>query len=212
MTTRKRENTEVRQQQITEAALRIIGEKGVNGATTAEIAKAVGISEGNIYRHFKNKEEIIKSVIDKIGNDLRSILDGAKDINGPLEKLEGIFKRHIAYVKSSEGIPRTIFSEEVMVLQGELRKRVRSNLMFYYKGVRETVMHGQELGEINKRLNAKVITSMFIGTLNFTVIRWVLSDFSLNLKNEGEILWGTFVKCIAEKGPHSIKGIEGNRK
>jgi len=68
MVKRRRENTEIRQQQITDAALQVIGLKGINGATTVEIASAAGTSRGTFYRHFKNKEEIIKSVKDKIGN------------------------------------------------------------------------------------------------------------------------------------------------
>lgn len=99
MTLRKRETTEVRQQQITEAALHVIGQKGISGATTAEIAAATGISEGNLYRHFRSKEEIIKAIIDKIGTDLSSILTSTTEIDDPVKKLELIFKRHISYIE-----------------------------------------------------------------------------------------------------------------
>ena len=99
MTLRKRETTEVRQQQITEAALHVIGQKGISGATTAEIAAATGISEGNLYRHFRSKEEIIKAIIDKIGTDLSSILTSTTEIDDPVKKRELIFKRHISYIE-----------------------------------------------------------------------------------------------------------------
>jgi len=70
MSFRQSGTAEILQQQIIDAALWIIGEKGIHGATTAGIAVEVDISEGNIYRHFRDKEEIVRSVIDKIGEDL----------------------------------------------------------------------------------------------------------------------------------------------
>lgn len=125
MAVRRRESTEVRQQQITDAALQVIGKKGIAGSTTAEIASVVGISEGNLYRHFKGKEDIIGSVIDKIGRDLASILEVAATVDDPVKKLEEIFRRHLAYIEEHVGIPRTIFSEEVLVLNEGLRTKVR---------------------------------------------------------------------------------------
>lgn len=86
MVIRSRQTTEVRQQQITEAALQVIGIKGISGATTTEIASEAGISEGNLYRHFKNKEDIIGSVFDKIGTDLASILAAAPGNAEPIKK------------------------------------------------------------------------------------------------------------------------------
>jgi len=50
-----RESTEVRKQQIIEASLKIISEKGLGSLTTAEIAKEIGISEATIFRHFNSK-------------------------------------------------------------------------------------------------------------------------------------------------------------
>ncbi len=201
MTIKKREPTEVRRQQIVDAALLVIGKKGITRATTSEIAAAAGISEGNLYRHFRNKEAIVQRVIEKIGDDLSSILSAVAGIPDPIAKLEAIFKRHFAYMKGHGGIPRTIFSEEVMVLREELRKGVRNNVMVYYEGVREVFAIARKQGATKPQLDPKALTCMFMGTINFSIIRWTLSDFSIDLKNEAEMLWQTFVQAIVVPEP-----------
>lgn len=197
MSARQRESTGVRQRQITEAALRIIGEKGIHGATTAAIAAEVGISEGNIYRHFRSKEEIVSSVIGKIGEDLLQLLESVKDILSPLEKLGEIFRRHLAYAKNNRGIPRTVFSEDVMVNHEALRDEVRKRLTDYVCGVREVFVEGQKQGCIRGDLDPAALASMFIGTINFTIIRWVLSGFLLDMEQESTTLWENFAKSGA---------------
>lgn len=199
MAVRIRETTEVRQSQITEAALKVIGQKGINGATTAEIASATGISEGNIYRHFKNKEEIFIAVIDKIGKDLESLLDAASEIDDPLQKLAEIFKRHLSYIEEHIGIPRIIFSDEVLVLNINLRTKVRHSISQYSSGVCSIISQAQDAGIINRKLDPGVVTSMFIGTINFTAIQWVMNDFSNSLTADVEKLWMTFAAAITTK-------------
>jgi len=199
MCARQRETTEIRQQQITDAALRIIGSKGIHGATIAEIAAEVGISEGNIYRHFRNKEEILTSVIEKIGVDLCRILDSVQDISDPLLRMGEIFHRHLAFAANNKGIPRTLFSEEVMVNQGSLREEIKNRLAAYFKGVSEIIREGQKRGSILSQLKPEALTSMFIGTINFTVIRWTLSNFQLDMETEGHVLWETFMKSIENR-------------
>lgn len=197
MSVRKRVNTEVRQQQITDAALQLIGKKGISSATTAEIAAAVGISEGNLYRHFKNKEDIIGAVVDKIGNDLVAILDVAANKADPVKKLEEIFKQHLSYIEEHAGIPRTIFSEEVLVLSEKLRSKVRDNILNYFSGISAIIKQGQVAGVIDQEMDHEAVTSMFIGTINFTAIRWVMNNFYPSMTSETEKLWKTFAKSIA---------------
>lgn len=199
MTKRKRESTEVRQQQITEAALHVIGQKGVNGATTAEIASSAGISEGNLYRHFKNKEEIIKSVIDKIGSDLASLLTDEAEISDPLLKLETTFKRHLLYIEGNVGIPRTIFSEETIVSNENLRARVKNTILVYFQGIKQIVEQGQKIGALDTEMDSQAITSMFIGTIHFAVTRWLMNNFSPKLTSDAEGLWKNFARAVTHK-------------
>jgi AcrR family transcriptional regulator len=49
--------------QILDAALKVLRERGPARATTKEIARVAGCSEGSLYNHFENKESIFVAVI-----------------------------------------------------------------------------------------------------------------------------------------------------
>ncbi|MGR5064559.1 TetR/AcrR family transcriptional regulator [Photobacterium sp. DNB22_13_2] len=52
------------------AALELFNESGEPNITTNHIAAHLGISPGNLYYHFRNKEEIIHSIFDQYAHDL----------------------------------------------------------------------------------------------------------------------------------------------
>jgi len=43
----------------------LIVEKGYHGASIAEIAKRANVSDGYLYRHYKNKSELVKDILEK---------------------------------------------------------------------------------------------------------------------------------------------------
>jgi AcrR family transcriptional regulator len=55
-----------RKSQIIDSAIGLMSDHGVSGATTARIAAEVGVSEPTLYRHFKNKQEILLAALDVI--------------------------------------------------------------------------------------------------------------------------------------------------
>ncbi|MBU4433258.1 MAG: TetR/AcrR family transcriptional regulator [Alphaproteobacteria bacterium] len=58
-----RPSAETRRQQILDAACDQVRRSGFHGASMAEIAKAAGLSVGQIYRYFENKEAIIAAIV-----------------------------------------------------------------------------------------------------------------------------------------------------
>ena len=60
-----RPSVEARRQQILDAACDCVRRSGFHGASMANIAEAAGLSVGQIYRYFENKEAIIAAIADQ---------------------------------------------------------------------------------------------------------------------------------------------------
>lgn len=58
-----------RRQQIIRVATELFSAKGFEGTTTREIAKAAGVSEAIIFRHFTTKEDLYAAIIDFLIQD-----------------------------------------------------------------------------------------------------------------------------------------------
>jgi AcrR family transcriptional regulator len=60
---------------VLDAALRVFGEGSYDGATTAEIARAAGVSEPILYRHFGSKRELYCACLDEMWLRLRETVN-----------------------------------------------------------------------------------------------------------------------------------------
>ncbi len=80
---------------IIQTAIRLFNQKGTKAVTTNHIAAAAGISPGNLYYHFRNKEAIIRAVFARIVkfNETASSYGSAFLVKPSLENMEGVFKR-----------------------------------------------------------------------------------------------------------------------
>ena len=59
---------------IRQESLKLFNLHGAENVGCNKIAASLGISPGNLYYHFKNKEEIIRSIFDDIEHDIDAIL------------------------------------------------------------------------------------------------------------------------------------------
>lgn len=53
-----------RRQQIISASIEVFSRCGFSGATTKEIARAAGVSEATVFKHFANKDELYSAILD----------------------------------------------------------------------------------------------------------------------------------------------------
>jgi len=56
-----------RREQILETAVNLFSQRGFKGTTTKEIARAAGVSEAMVFRHFENKDALYEAILDTKG-------------------------------------------------------------------------------------------------------------------------------------------------
>lgn len=194
-------DTEVRREQITQAALDIIASDGVKGLTTSAIAGRVGISGANLYRHFQNKNEILNSVVAKIGADL---LQNLRAVRGeapedPLLKLTKLVRRHLEYTQNNKGIPRLVFSEEMHITNVPLKEKLVRVINSYTQEISSLIREGQEAGIIKQNMEPQALALTIVGLIQVTVLKWSLNGFSFSPVDQGMKLWKNLERCITTK-------------
>jgi AcrR family transcriptional regulator len=74
-----------RRSALLDAALRVFSERSYAGATTADIARAAGVSEPILYRHFASKRELYFACLDEAWERIRGRIESRIEEFGPDE-------------------------------------------------------------------------------------------------------------------------------
>lgn len=146
---------------ILDAAQRVFAEKGFEGASIADIARVAGISDGLVYRYFRNKRELLYGVLRQFYQ--RIMVDLEHEVFGQdrfRARLEALIKRHIEVFVADTDLCR-LFIAEVRVASDyegstiqELNRRYTSILI---RIVKEAVKTGEVRAEVNPKLLRDVI-------------------------------------------------------
>jgi AcrR family transcriptional regulator len=111
------ESTEVRKRQIADAALLVIAQEGLSRFTTRAIAAHLDITDGTLFRHFKNKAEIVLAAMDRLEE---MMFDGMPEFGpDPVACLEAFFRGRASLVGVQGSIGRLIFSDQLPRMAGE---------------------------------------------------------------------------------------------
>lgn len=192
-----KKSTRIRKEEIVQAALEVIGQRGVKALTIAAIAEAAGMSEANIYRHFGGKDDIYFALADFIGTVVMgkaaTIAAGSRK---PMEKLETIFFSHISMIDEHPGLPRFIFSEDVHLGNPRLAENIAFRMGSYVETVSGVIAAGINEGDLRPGLSPRETALTLLGMIQFTALRWTIGGASFDIKAEAEKLWNNFLLLV----------------
>jgi AcrR family transcriptional regulator len=89
----KRVSANERRDKIVGVTLRLVADEGIEGATTARIAAAAGVSEGTLYRMFGSKRGILLAAVDAVHENFFRLMAASRK-DDPLETLEELGRLH----------------------------------------------------------------------------------------------------------------------
>ena len=98
---RRRRETRAR---LLNAALRLMGERGMDAVAVNEITEAADVGFGSFYNHFESKEAIHRALIDLVFEEFADALDRAlADVSDPAEVIAASI-RHTLYRARRDGV------------------------------------------------------------------------------------------------------------
>lgn len=187
-----------RQIEIINAATELINDGGIQQLTTKALAQKMNFSEPAIYRHFKNKSEILSSLLHYYNQVLKSKIDAlsqAEDFG--INKLKQVIDFQFAHFSKHPAIVMVIFAETSFQYEEELSNAVRNIMINKKTGVENIIRLGQEDGSIRIDVAPEQLASIFMGSMRFTILQWRLNNYKADLKKEGELLWGAIKALVS---------------
>src|SRR5262245_50569583 len=152
-----------KERSIIEAALALMSERGIDGATTAEIARRAGVTEKTLFRYFPSKADLVRRVLFPL------ILE--RGLTRQWEKVETLLRKkgsnlkewyvdattkELSAVAKNVGLTRTVNIE--LLQNEELREAVGSLWQQHiWKPMVETLDELQANGMIRKEVDVEVL-------------------------------------------------------
>ncbi len=200
-TVQKHKNTRVRQKQIIDAARKLIIRRGSEHIRIKEIAEAVGLTEGAIYRHFKSKKDILSLLIEAIEDDLVGDMKAAAINGGPvIDVLEGVLKSHLSAIEQRRGISFLVIAEIISLGDKKLNQKISGVIAEYTANLKELLAKGREGGEFPADLDLEAAASLFFGMVQGLVNTWALNGYDFRLEEKYEPLWQIYRRAILNPG------------
>lgn len=158
--------------------IEIIDELGIQGLTTREIAKRQNVSEATIFRHFKNKNELLLSVLDYyIQFDLEVMQSAIMAELKPIEAIKYIIMKNVEYYENYPALTAITQLYDVFRYDKELEVKVKEIKQSRKELLTQLVDEAQKLGEIRQDVESELISFMIFGLLREICLDWRMDDY-----------------------------------
>ena len=153
-----------RRQALLETAIRVFTDGSYRGTTTAEIARAAGISEPILYRHFASKRDLYLAALDHVWGKMRSAWETAlAETANVREAFEAIGRSHVSvHCCKFQMAELWVQALGEAAEDPELRKHLRRQMREVHDFMADLIRRGQAEGVLHASRDADAEAWTFI--------------------------------------------------
>jgi AcrR family transcriptional regulator len=146
-----------RREQLLRTAVALFAERGFSGTTTATLAKAAGVTEPIIYRHFPSKKDLFISVIERAGEATIELwereLESAKD---PAQRLRRLIGANPMTWQGGRGMYRVIVQGLTEIDDPEIQAALREHVEKLHGFVAAEVERAQANDQVSRAFSPEI--------------------------------------------------------
>ena len=157
-----------RHDRILQAAADIMYQKGIARATTKEIARRAGCSEGNLYNHFGTKEEIFLAILNEQLPDFVPLLNKLPERVGTgsvAATLHEIARAALRFFNQSVPMAAAFFAERTLLARHRvLLKERNAGPHKFNEAVKQYLAAEQAAGRVAEAVDPETVADILIGS------------------------------------------------
>jgi AcrR family transcriptional regulator len=165
----ERRSTEERQEEIADAALRILATRGLGALTVSALAKELGLTGGALYRHFPSTDAILEAVSARVVAVLVASLPDPS--LAPLAWLERFIESRANTVSGHAGLARLLFSDQLaLALPEPALVHLRGVVKTTGQAIVRALLEGQRRGEIRADVEPMELVPIVMGAVQMLAL------------------------------------------
>lgn len=197
-----KQRTRIRQASLIEAALQLAAQRSPADITTGDLAQAVGISQGAVFRHFSSKEAIWLAVLDWVTEALLARLQAAAAREPELAALQSVFMAHVDFIVEQPGVPRVLFQELQSPGDTALKARVRALMQRYRQLLMQLLQQAQAKQAIAPEIDLQAAAALFMGSVQGLVMQALISGDVPAMARQAPGVFAIFQGGLVAKAAH----------
>ncbi len=183
-----------KQEEIIRISLKLLAEKGSKGLTIKNIAKMNGTVESAIYRHFKNKNEILLGILNILQKN--SLGGNYEENKNTLLQIETTLRQHFKTFSEYPFIVSVFFCDGLFQDNEDLSKKMNDLTKKGIMSITEIIKKGQEKGEIRSDIDAFHLSILIAGSFRMFLKNWKISNYNFDLETEGKKMSEAIIKLL----------------
>lgn len=188
-----RKAVENRDKDILNAAIKIFSEKGYNAATTSEIAKEAGVSEGTIFRYYRSKKDLLekmiitsaKTISDSVVKERLNKIIEENEGKKSEEILKAIILDRIDLVEKNKDIFKVVLTE--LQYHTDLRESLIQNMVYAGKDILVKFIEDGILKDEYKNINILIALRSLVGMIVTYIIQSTFFPDLIKLDKEKQV-------------------------
>lgn len=195
-----RQSAEERKAQIVAEVLRLADEIGPDRLSTTDVARAIGISQPAIFRHFPTKGALWLAVAEDIADRLQSYWAATEaGATGPQARLKALIGAQLSAISETPALPSILFSRELQVDNPALRDVFRGLLGSFQGLLVAAIRDLQASGDLRRDVSPEDVAVLLTALVQGVAIRWTLGARGFPLVPEGLRLFDVQMALMRER-------------
>lgn len=183
-----RKPTAERQEEILNAAAKLLARDGAAALTVATLAREVGVTAGALFRHFPSKDAILNALAERAAEGLKGHLLRREGERAEQALRRFVRERLTTIASNPSTLPLVLSADVHLALPAEGQAHLQRAIQATQRHLGELLMEGQKSGVFRQDLPVPQLVVTVMGVLSFLALGRTLPALPVGEMNAEHLL------------------------